>query len=293
MPAQDRTLCSRGATPVNTPFFRILDPPMEVTVATTLAIGLAGGLLGGLMGLGGGVIMIPLLTVTSGSQPYLYQSASLLAAVAVSLGSIPRHVRSGLVNRPFVLRSLPCSIPTTIASALTAALLPNQHLLEVSFAIFLAVIGIGELGGFVRRTTGATDSSPIQNTWLRASAVGGCMGTLCGLLGVGGGVIALPMIRVLTGFDMRTTVATAAVLILPTVIVGGLMRLAAVQHTTSVDGQPMTAWAILSLALLLSPGCLIGGVLGATWAHRLRNSTLERAFGLLCLGLSAKMSGLF
>jgi len=266
---------------------------MEVTVATALAVGLAGGTLGGLLGLGGGVIMIPLLTVTSGSNPYLYQSASLVAAVAVSIGSIPRHIRSGMVDRPFVLRSLPLSIPTVAASAITAALLPDPHLLEVIFAFFLAAVGVSEIAGLFLHASGAAEPTPVRNTWPRASAVGGCMGTLSGLLGVGGGIIALPMIRALTRFDMRTTIATTAVLVLPAVIVGGLARLAAAQHTTSADGQPMTAWAILSLALLLSPGCLIGGALGATLTHRLPRAVVEKAFGILCLAFAARMLGLF
>jgi len=266
---------------------------MEVTVATALAVGLAGGTMGGLMGLGGGVIMIPLLTITSGSNPYLYQSASLLAAIAVSIGSIPRHVRSGMVNRSFVLRSLFLSIPAVAASALTAALLPDPRLLEVILAIFVAAIGISEIAGVFARTNGAVDAAPIRDTWLRASVVGGCMGTLSGLLGIGGGIIALPMIRALTHFDMRTTIATTAVLVLPAVIVGGLVRLAAVPHTPSADGQPMTAWAILSLALLLTPGCIIGGTLGATLAHRLPRSALEKTFGIVCLVIAARLLGLF
>lgn len=265
---------------------------MEVTVATALVVGLAGGTIGGLLGLGGGVIMIPLLTLTSGSHPYLYQSASLLAAVAVSIGSIPRHVRSGLVDRTLVLRSLPLSIPTTIASGLTAALLPDPHLLEVIFAIFLLAIGFREIVGVFGRATRSAANAPIRNTWPRACAVGGCMGTLSGLLGIGGGIIALPMIRAFIRFDMRTTIATTAVLVLPAVIVGGLVRLAAAHHATSADGQPMTAWAILSLALLLSPGCILGGVLGAAWAHRLPRRVLEMAFGFLCLFFAARMLGI-
>lgn len=265
---------------------------MEVTVATALVVGLAGGTIGGLLGLGGGVIMIPLLTLTSGSHPYLYQSASLLAAVAVSIGSIPRHVRSGLVDRKLVLRSLPLSIPTTIASGITAALLPDPRLLEVTFAIFLLAIGFREIVGVFGRATHSAANAPIRNTWPRACAVGGCMGTLSGLLGIGGGIIALPMIRAFIRFDMRTTIATTAVLVLPAVIVGGLVRLAAAHHATSADGQPMTAWAILSLALLLSPGCILGGVLGAAWAHRLPRRVLEMAFGFLCLFFAARMLGI-
>jgi len=292
-PAQGRTILRRHQVAKNTTKFRILLLQMEVAAATALAIGLAGGVLGGLMGLGGGIIMIPLLTFAAGSNPYLYQSASLLAAIAVSIGSIPRHVRSGMIDRPFVLRSLILSIPLVAASALTAALVSSPRTLELMFAVFLAIVGISELAGLFAQPSKTAAPAPARNTWPRAMLIGGCMGTLSGLLGVGGGVVALPMIRTLVRFDMRTAIATTAVLVLPAVIVGGLVRLAAASHATTADGQPMTALSILLLALLLSPGCLVGGALGASLVHRLPRAVLERFFGVVCLAFAARMLGLF
>jgi uncharacterized membrane protein YfcA len=292
-PAQGRTIFRCSPVKENTTKFRILVLQMEVTAATALAIGLAGGVLGGLMGLGGGIIMIPLLTFAAGSNPYLYQSASLLAAIAVSIGSIPRHVRSGMIDRPFVLRSLILSLPSVAASALTAALVSSPRTLELLFAVFLALVGMSEIAGLFAQTKETAVPPPARNTWPRAMLIGGCMGTLSGLLGVGGGIVALPMIRTLVRFDIRTAIATTAVLVLPTVIVGGLVRLAVASHTTSADGQPMTALSILILALLLSPGCLVGGALGASLVHRLPHAILVCFFGVACLTFAARMLGLF
>jgi uncharacterized membrane protein YfcA len=163
--------------------------------------------------------------------------------------------------------------------------------LEAIFGIFLLAVGLSEIAGLHSPPPADAAGEEARRTWPRALAVGGFMGTLSGLLGVGGGIIALPMVRALVRFDMRRSIATTALLVLPVVIVGGFVRLAIAGNATSADGQSMTQSAILWLALLLTPGCLIGGAIGAALAHQLPRRVLSLAFGVLCLAFAARMLG--
>lgn len=266
------------------------------TIAISMLVGAIGGLLGGLFGIGGGLVIIPLLTMASGSNPHLYQAASLVAALMVSAGSLPRHIRAKAIRWNFALRTVPFSLAFVGGGIALGNALPNPHWLERIFAIFLIYVALAEIWHRIRANS--HDGLPAQPKperlgWLPAGVVGGAMGTLSGLLGIGGGVIAVPMMRSVNRFDIRTTIATSAFLVLPTVIAAVLLKFATLSRVTTPQGAPISISQALWLAGALAPGAYLGAIVGASLVHKIPMKRLAIAFAILCAILALRMGGLW
>lgn len=272
-----------------------------VGAAEAAAIGLAGGVAGGVFGVGGGVIMIPLMTIAFGTDPHLYQAASLATAIAISAGSIPRHIRAGAIDVRFAARASVVSLVTVALGVWISNRIDSPVVLERIFAAFLAYVAASELWGAVRhaardRAPGA-DGAPspaTRPTAAVASLVGGIMGLLAGLLGLGGGVVAVPLLRTLGRFPIRQAIATSAAMVLLTVLVGAVLKMASLwtlPHEGMTPSERLSQGLVL--AALLAPGGLIGARFGAQLTHRLPLRPLTAGFAAICLMLALRMAGLW
>lgn len=119
------------------------------------------------------------------------------------------------------------------------------------------------------------------------------MGTLSGLLGIGGGVIAVPVMHAVNGFNLRVAIATSACLVLPTVIVGAIVKYATLSYATTPDGAVIHLDSALWLAAALAPGAFIGANLGAAAVHKLPVKHVSIAFACLCAILALRMAGVW
>lgn len=264
------------------------------TTLIPILIGAVGGFLGGLFGIGGGLVIIPLLTMAQGSNPHLYQAASLVAALLVSAGSIPRHIRAHAIRWTFALRTIPFSLATVGIGITIGIYLPTPLWLDRIFALFLVYVAISELLRRIREQSADSTAPALAERlgWGSASIVGSAMGTLSGLLGIGGGVIAVPMMRIVNRFNIRTTIATSAFLVLPTVIAGAILKYSTLSSVTTPQGNPIAMSSALWLAAALAPGAFVGAFIGASLVHKLPMRKLSFAFALLCALLAIRMSGI-
>lgn len=267
----------------------------STTITLSILIGCVGGFFGGLFGIGGGIVIIPLLTLVLGSNPHLYQAASLVAAIMVSLGSIPRHIRARAIEWAFAWRTIPISIAAVAFGVAISNRLTDPVLLERIFAAFLLYVAAAELWQRLASTAQKPTEQivvPLHRTgWKPAAVVGTLMGSLAGMLGVGGGVIAVPLMRVVNGFSLRVTIATSAFMILPTVIAGAIMKFSTLSTVLDSAGNPLTITAALWLAAALAPGAYLGAMVGAAVVHKIPPRHLALAFALLCMALSIRMLG--
>ncbi len=263
------------------------------TLILSILIGAVGGFLGGIFGIGGGVVIIPLLTFVQGSNPHLYQAASLVAALLVSAGSIPRHIRAHAIRWTFALRTIPFSIATVGLGIIIGIYLPSTQWLEWIFSLFLIYVAVSEVTRRLQEKFAHSNTPALTERigWGPASIVGSAMGTLSGLLGIGGGIIAVPMMRTVNRFDIRTTIATSAFLILPTVIFAVILKFSTLSSVKTPTGDPITLSAALWLAAALAPGAFVGAYIGASLVHKLPMRKLSFAFAVLCVILAIRMSG--
>ena len=102
-------------------------------------------------------------------------------------------------------------------------------------------------------------------------------GTVSGLLGIGGAVVVIPILVFMFGFDQHLAQGTTLAMMLPPVTFLAVMQYHKAGHIN---------WKI---ALLLSAGFFIGGLLGSKIATNIDASTLKRIFGIMLLIISLKM----
>ncbi len=113
-----------------------------------LAVGFAGGFLGG-MGMGGGTVLIPLLTLFCGVPQHLAQSVNLFSFLPMSAVSLRVHARNGLLDTKDVLWT---AIPATALSVLGGLFVQNLSggALRVGFGFFLCALSLFQFAGGVR-----------------------------------------------------------------------------------------------------------------------------------------------
>ena len=116
--------------------------------------------------------------------------------------------------------------------------------------------------------------------WLAYVAVGLIVGTVSGLLGVGGGIIMVPVIVLLWKQDPKLAIGTSLAIMVPTAITGAL-------------GHYRLGHVNLPLAACLAGGAILGAAyIGAPLTAHLPSETLKRIFGVLMLISGLQWSGL-
>ena len=125
-----------------------------------LLCGFLGGLLGG-MGMGGGTVLIPLLTVACGVSQSAAQGVNLISFLPMSLAALGVHAKNGLLRRDGLLFLI---LPALLFSALfsiAAAYLPDE-VLSKSFGFFLIVLSVFQFSAALRGGFGDRSLKKIQ-----------------------------------------------------------------------------------------------------------------------------------
>ncbi|MGW4898635.1 sulfite exporter TauE/SafE family protein [Kitasatospora sp. NPDC004240] len=265
---------------------------------TTLVLALAAGavvglVLGGLGG-GGGILAVPALIYLLGLDPAAATSAGLLIVLATSVSAIVAHTRAGTIRWRVALAFAAAGLlPAALAGA-TAARLP-QPLLTAAFALVAALAAIRMLRPprtATEASAGATAASQTQATPgspdgpeapagprpARVAATGAGLGAVTGLLGVGGGFLAVPALVGAVGLPMELAVGTS----LPVIATNALSSLA----TRGGAGGGLD-WAVLAP---FAGAAVLGAWDGRRLAARLRGAVLQRAFAVLLLAVGVGMA---
>lgn len=256
-------------------------------ILAMLVVGLATGVLGGMVGLGGSVIMIPAMAVLFRAKPWadqhLFQAAAMVMNVAVAVPATLRHRLAGALRMDLIRMMLVPTAITILAGVLVSNLFAGA-VLERMFAVFLLYVCAMLLRDMVQRRSDRDATGAIV-TVPRAAAVGGAMGFMGGLLGIGGGVVAVPLSQMLCRLPLRQAIAASSAVMGLTSAFGGALKIATLPEH---GRRPVEA---LVLALVLCPTVVLGGYLGAGLTHRLPLVWVRGALMVLLLAAAAKMGG--
>lgn len=256
-------------------------------LATLLAAGAVAGTAAGLLGIGGGVIIVPVLSlvfVSEGVDPEILIKVAVgtsLATISVTaISSIWAHHRRGAVRWPLFRTMAPGVITGSLIGAWIADLIPGSWLTLAFIAFMFGVslqMALGPVGGGRR----------LPGPWsLRgASAI---VGAISALMGIGGGALHVPYLS-WHGIPVKQAIATAAALGLPLAlastagfIVTGLNETALPPHSLGYINLPAFA-GVVGASILFAP-------LGARLAHRLPDRLLKRTFAVFLLFLALRMA---
>lgn len=256
-------------------------------ILAILAAGLGAGVIGGLAGIGGSLIILPALHAILGDEPasvhHLYMAAAMTVNVAVSFPAALRHARSGAIRRDL----LPALFAWTAFAIIAGVLVGNRVSGDALRHILAGFILIYCIFNLVRIARRLEDHAPeAERTGRTNIALSGAFtGFIGGLLGLGGGVMLVPMLQMLCRVPLRQSIATSSAVICMTAVIGAGLKLA----TLSDEGQSWTA--ALMLAALLAPTAMIGGVIGASLTHTLPINAVRAAVTVVLLASAAKLAG--
>ena len=194
---------------------------IKLTIMTTtdiliLAIGgLVSGIMAGLLGIGGGVILVPLL-VSLGNEPIKATATSSLAIVITSVSGSIQNWRMGYFNLKKVLHLGIPALVTAQLGVILAINIPPYLLLALFGVLLLTNIYLVQLRKQLLAQENP-DKKPFNQTVSRI-ATGGAGGLLAGLFGVGGGVIMVPLQMILLGEQIKVAIQTSLGVIISTAV---------------------------------------------------------------------------
>ena len=253
-----------------------------VTVIVLVAVSLVAGAAGGLLGISGAVVTVPGMTLVNAAAP-LSRAASLVVNVAIGLsGAIRHHQARCFLPRVFGLMLLGGLVGGGAGTLLARHLDRWTWVFPGVFAVFLAYVIVLNLRLLAERRWDTevhfTSDAPYPLTPRRVGAllgVGFPMGLLAGLLGIGGGVLAVPLQQTLVDMPLRNAIACSSA-----TIVGICAAAAFAAITLGAGGStPVFAWwQPLVVSAVLIPGGVIGARVGAHFTHRLPLRTVRVAF---------------
>jgi uncharacterized membrane protein YfcA len=245
-------------------------------------VGLAAGLLGGLLGVGGGIVLMPVLRYGLGLPAAEAAGTCVVGVLGTTVGGALAHWRLGQI----VWRSLwPVLLVGAVTSTVFSLLFPSFALragwLDLGIGlVFCLVAGRMILSAFGRwrrpvSATSPADSPDLPGTLPEKAAVGGAGGVFPGLLGIGTGVILVPTFILVLRAPIRTAMAASLACFLVTAAVSATFKL-------------FQGYVAPAAALAVALGTALGAALGARLQRAVPSPALRVAFGLLFTGVALR-----
>lgn len=260
----------------------------QVLLPACLLAGALAGLFAGLLGVGGGIVIVPVLA-------YLYAAAgfpgdavmqfalatSLASILFTGLSSVRAHHHAGAVRWPLVRVLAVPLMAGSLAGAFVADALGSERLMQL-FGVFAVLLGLRML---LARTSAADDPDapdphipPARNM-----AVGGLIGVASAIFGIGGGSLTVPYLHA-CGMRMQKAVATSSACGVPIALAGTLGYVLAGSARSDLPAATAGYVHLPGLAALVVASVPMA-VLGAKLAHRLPAAALRRIFAVLLLAV--------
>jgi uncharacterized protein len=256
------------------------------------------GLLGSLLGLGGGIIIIPVLTLWLHIDIRYAIGASIVSVIATSSGAAATYVRERLAN----LRVAMVLELATTTGAITGALLAGRISTRGLYLIFGAVMAYSSIMMFRKMSVGGSGRANRPAPWadrlrLHSSYYDDALGQeigyrvvstriglalmyvagiVSGLLGIGSGALKVPAMDLAMALPVKASIATSNFMI------GVTAAASAGIYFTRGDIDPFVAAPV-------AIGVLLGAATGSRWLGRLRSNTLRVVFVVVLLWVAGEM----
>lgn len=253
-----------------------------------VATGLLAGLLAGLLGVGGGIVIVPvlfhlfsLLGVDPSVRMHVAVGTSLATIIPTSLMSSRAHRRRGSLDLALIRRLLPGVLLGVAMGAVASRYLAGPWLTAV-FGCVALVVAVQM--GFKREGSAWRDGLPGP---LATGGIGAGIGGLSTLMGIGGGTLGVPILANLK-VPMHTAVGTGALLGTVISIPGAAAFLV---NGLGVPLRPPFSLGYVNLlgCALIVPATMVSTRWGAALAHRINPKRLRQVFAAFLALTAARM----
>lgn len=245
--------------------------------------GLIAGTLGGLLGLGGGIILMPLLRFGVSLSPAFAAGTCVLAVFFTTLGGSYRHVKLGNIHArsivPIIVSGIVASAVFSVVFKVVAA--QGQWIDLGIGAVFLLIAlrmiveSIRDVGKQRVRLDGMALNNQVQGNLLAKATIGAAAGALPGLLGIGTGGILVPAMTFCLHTPVKIAMAASLCCFCFTSLVSAIFKMS-------------QGYVSYSVAIPICIGTLVGANFGAILNKRFSSKTVKLLFGLVFLYVALK-----
>lgn len=239
-----------------------------------LILGLVAGVFSGLFGIGGGIVIVPALTLFLAFSPKAAVATSLAALLMpVGIFAVITYYRNKLLDiRSSAIVAVGLVTTTVIGAQITLAL--PDTLFKQAYGVFVIIMGARFLELFKRSAAGAQTATsseqttePGQEALWKLLVLGLLAGVLAGMFGIGGGIVIVPALVGFFAFEHKRAVGTSlGALLLPVGLPGVLSYYAAGELN-------------IAAAVPVAIGLAIGALGGARLAIGLPPKVMRRMYG--------------
>ena len=256
-------------------------------VLILLLMGCAGGFAAGLLGIGGGMVLVPFITMIFSAKHFppelvvhMAIATSLATILFTSMASVRAHHLHGAVRWPIVRLLAPGIVLGSWVGPWLGKQL-NTSALALFFGLFVAFSATQMLLG--KKPAGARSLPAAPGMF----AAGGVIGIVSGLVGAGGGFISVPFMS-WCNVKMHNAVATSAALGFPIALAGTLSNIYFGMHTPGLPAYSM-GFIYVPALLVIASASVTMAPLGARMAHKLPVRLLKKIFAFILYCLAAYM----
>ena len=260
---------------------------MITLLVTYLGVGLVAGILAGLLGIGGGLVIVPMLVfcMTRQNIPpevimHLALGTSMATILFTAVSSFMAHHRRGAVHWDVVRRIVPGILVGTLAGSCVASSLSTDFL-KGFFVVFLYYVAVQML---IDRRPKAARSFPGHAGMFAAGSV---IGAVSSLVGIGGGTLSVPFM-LWCNLSVHHAIGTSAAIGFPIAIAGTVGYIFNGLHSS---GLPQYTFGYVYLPALAGIVCasIVTAPLGVRLAHSLPVAKLKKVFAVLLLAVGTRM----
>lgn len=258
---------------------------MEVLLL--IVMGAIAGILAGLLGIGGGIIIVPVLALVFDHQGinvdvlmHVSIGTSLATIVITSISSIRAHQQHKAIHWPIFRRITPGILLGGFLGAIVAKFIAGDDL-RLIFGIFMLFVAAQMIFGNATRPHGQLPKT--TGMFVAGTAIG----TMSSLMGVGGGSMSVPFLT-WCNIAIRNAVATSSAIGLPIAIAGVSGYIIT---GWNVDHRPVWSLGFVNIPAFFSivVASTLFAPVGARIAHRISPRRLKLFFGYFLLILSIKI----
>ena len=248
-----------------------------------LLCGLGAGFFGTLVGLGGGIIMVPVLNLVFGFPIKTAVATSLCAVCATSIGGAAKYLTRGVADFRMGLFLETTTVIGAVSGCLLAIIVKPQ-VISIIFALVLFYAAVS-IALKKQDAEGNQDNinynKPTLKRKLSALGLSSVVGMVSSFLGIGGGVVQVPILHLILKLPIKVATATSTYMIGITASAGSL-----VYFFKGIIDYKFVGPLII--------GTLIGSTYGATVAGKLKSTTIKLLFIVVIVyaGLQVGLKGL-
>ncbi|MFC2060967.1 sulfite exporter TauE/SafE family protein [Elusimicrobiota bacterium] len=247
--------------------------------------GLTAGILGGLLGIGGGIILMPILRFYVGFSPALAAGTCIMAVFFTTLGGSFRHYKLGHIRfKPLVPVIISGAVSTILFSFIFLYFTKKESWLDVGVGCVFLLVAVRMLieavRGFSFKDVKNGRNNKMKGSFSEKITIGSLAGILPGLLGIGTGAILVPAFK----FILKAPIKIA---------IGSSLICFAVNALLSTGFKYFQGYIEVKIAIVISLGTLIGANIGAMINKKFPPAGIKLLFGLFFIVIAFKYLKVF